>query len=621
MYRVYAHEPRGAHQPRHPPPPRAAARQRPPQDRADERAAVLAAGHARHLLRRRDRDGRQHLPRRPQRRAHADAVERRPQRRLLARQPAAALPAADHRPRVPLRDRQRRGPAEQPELAAVVDAAAARAAQALPGVRARRRSSSSTPRTGACWPSCARDDERIVLVVANLSRFAQYVELDLSQLPRRRCRSSCSARRRFPPIGDLPYLLTLGPHAFYWLALEGQREEAGAIASDGSAPSLRRRRRAGGDRHRAQPRRARAGPGAVPAQRGAGSPARRGASATVSVRDTLPHRGPARRAGGPGADRRTSSSGRARARPTPSRWRWWRASAPSGWRSTRRAASWPHLQATATSPRCWPRPCSTRTSAAPCSTRSRRRRRLKGSSGGQLVGRADRRAGARPSHGDEPPDPSIFRAEQSNTSVLFGQSLILKLFRRVEPGREPRPRARPLSGRARGLRAHARRRRRARVPRRRRRAGDARDPPRVRPERGRRVAVHARRAEPFLRGGASPSGSSRARTRRPRGRAGSSTARERPMPEEIDELVGSYLQSAALMGRRIAELHSALSARRGRPGLAPEPFTPHYQRSALPVDAQPHRQLDAAPAAAACPALGERERAAAERVLARRATS
>ena len=49
-------------------------------DRADERPAALAARHAGHLLRRRDRDGRQHLPRRPQRRAHADAVEPGPQR-------------------------------------------------------------------------------------------------------------------------------------------------------------------------------------------------------------------------------------------------------------------------------------------------------------------------------------------------------------------------------------------------------------------------------------------------------------------------------------------------------------------------------------------------------------
>jgi maltose alpha-D-glucosyltransferase / alpha-amylase len=44
-------------------------------------------GHAGALLRRRDRHGRQHLPGRPQRRAHADAVERRPQRRLLAANP------------------------------------------------------------------------------------------------------------------------------------------------------------------------------------------------------------------------------------------------------------------------------------------------------------------------------------------------------------------------------------------------------------------------------------------------------------------------------------------------------------------------------------------------------
>ena len=77
MYRVYAARPAGAHQPRHPPPPGAAAGQQPPPHRADERPAVLAARHAGHLLRRRDRHGRQHLPRRPQRRAHADAVERR----------------------------------------------------------------------------------------------------------------------------------------------------------------------------------------------------------------------------------------------------------------------------------------------------------------------------------------------------------------------------------------------------------------------------------------------------------------------------------------------------------------------------------------------------------------
>src|SRR5207248_2060022 len=66
------------------------------------------------------------------------AMERRPQRRLLARQSPAALPAADHRSRVSLRSRQRRKPAEQPALAPVVDETADLVAQTLSSVRARR---------------------------------------------------------------------------------------------------------------------------------------------------------------------------------------------------------------------------------------------------------------------------------------------------------------------------------------------------------------------------------------------------------------------------------------------------------------------------------------------------
>ncbi len=61
-------------------------------------------------------------------------------------------------------------------------------------------------------------DERI-LVVANLSRFVQYVELDLSKyqgmIP-----TELFGRNAFPPIGELPYLLTLGGHSFYWCSLE-----------------------------------------------------------------------------------------------------------------------------------------------------------------------------------------------------------------------------------------------------------------------------------------------------------------------------------------------------------------------------------------------------------------
>ena len=80
-----------AHQRRHPPPPGAADGEQPAADRAPEQPAALVPRHAGHLLRRRDRHGRQHLPRRPQRRPHADAVDRRPQRRVLARRSGAAL--------------------------------------------------------------------------------------------------------------------------------------------------------------------------------------------------------------------------------------------------------------------------------------------------------------------------------------------------------------------------------------------------------------------------------------------------------------------------------------------------------------------------------------------------
>jgi len=68
-------------------------------------------------------------------------------------------------------------------------------------------------------------EEETVLVVANLSRFTQYVELDLRGFKGRVPRELLG-RTRFPPIGDLPYLLTLGEHAFYWFSLEETRSAA-----------------------------------------------------------------------------------------------------------------------------------------------------------------------------------------------------------------------------------------------------------------------------------------------------------------------------------------------------------------------------------------------------------
>ncbi len=57
-----------------------------------------------------------------------------------------------------------------------------------------------------------------VICVANLSRSAQAVELDLSQW-NGRVPQEMLGRTRFPAIGELPYLVTLPPYGFFWFLL------------------------------------------------------------------------------------------------------------------------------------------------------------------------------------------------------------------------------------------------------------------------------------------------------------------------------------------------------------------------------------------------------------------
>lgn len=58
-----------------------------------------------------------------------------------------------------------------------------------------------------------------ILVIGNLSRFAQFVELDLTRF-RGRTPVELFGRTRFPIIGDAPYVLSMGPHGFFWFLLE-----------------------------------------------------------------------------------------------------------------------------------------------------------------------------------------------------------------------------------------------------------------------------------------------------------------------------------------------------------------------------------------------------------------
>ncbi len=62
-------------------------------------------------------------------------------------------------------------------------------------------------------------EDELLLIVNNLSRFSQPVELDLAPY-KGYAPVELFGETRFPRIGELSYLLTLGPHCFYWFRLE-----------------------------------------------------------------------------------------------------------------------------------------------------------------------------------------------------------------------------------------------------------------------------------------------------------------------------------------------------------------------------------------------------------------
>ena len=76
-----------------------------------------------------------------------------------------------------------------------------------------------------------------ILVVANLSRFVQYVELDLSRF-KGSAPIELFGRTQFPRIGELPYLLTLGPHMFDWFSIEPREDTAHFDISPHHVPRL-----------------------------------------------------------------------------------------------------------------------------------------------------------------------------------------------------------------------------------------------------------------------------------------------------------------------------------------------------------------------------------------------
>ncbi|OVE75537.1 maltose alpha-D-glucosyltransferase [bacterium F11] len=76
--------------------------------------------------------------------------------------------------------------------------------------------------------------EEKILVVANLSRFSQGVELDLSS-HKGFAPVEMFGKTKFRSIGEEPYFMTLGPHSFFWFSLEPQKVEVTPLAKEPQA--------------------------------------------------------------------------------------------------------------------------------------------------------------------------------------------------------------------------------------------------------------------------------------------------------------------------------------------------------------------------------------------------
>ena len=238
----------------------------------------------------------------------------------------------------------------------------------------------------------------------NLSRFPQPVELDL-----RRFEGVAPIELlggvRFPEIGELPYLLTLGAYGFYWFRLPSPDDTAPAVGTDGARAPMSPTTREG--RARAVPRDRplvrRQGPRARPSSsvtpgRHRSAAASRGRAAPV-VRHRAGHR------------RRTPTEPQ---EPRPTRCRW--PTTPS-----RRSASSTRSSAPGTT-----------TSSAPVHAYDAVHDREADRAVAGGLRRAGRRGPTERRRPDLPPaarattstwtrHSTLFSGEQSNSSLLFGE--------------------------------------------------------------------------------------------------------------------------------------------------------------------------------------------------------
>jgi len=419
-----------------------------------------------------------------------------------------------------------------------------------------------------------RYEHERVLVVANLSRFVQYVELDLSAYEGM-VAVELFGRTPFPPIGEQPYLLTLGPHAFYWFALESGHPGAVETAEGAEArvPVLQIKGAwENALRGAAKTTLERALPAFLQTRRWFGGKALSIREARIADTLTLPHnlatsivalidvdyaQGSTETYALPVTYATGQTAARIR-RATPQ-------AVVAELQMAGKDGGADGILYDAVEDTEW---CASVLEAIG------RRRQFRGARG-ELVATPTRAFRSLRGPTDVQLPPSVLRGEQSNTSIAFGNRLILKLYRRLAEGVNPDLEV------GRFLTEHT-------------------AFAHVAPVAG-ALEYRAPRREPItigiLQGFVTNEGDAwrytldqvkhyfeRALARPSRQRVPVPTPDllaliEQDPPALVAEMLGSYVESARLLGRRTAELHIALASVTDDPVFAPEALTTLYQRS------------------------------------------
>jgi len=172
-------------------------------------------------------------------------------------------------------------------------------------------------------------------------------------------------------------------------------------------------------------------------------------------------------------------------------------------------------------------------------------------------------------------DDSISKLQQSNTSLVIGHKYFLKVFRRMEPGPNPDlelgrflterdfPAIAPVAGALKYLRNNGEEFIVAEL---------TRFLPETKNAWEYTIDALGRYFERI------DTAAHRSHLAAP-GEGPAIGFNQEPVPQSVEVLIGTYIEAARLMGQRTGQLHVALASEPDDKDFAPEPFTPFYQRS------------------------------------------